>query len=61
MNRTNVVRTSTTSLLLVRDIFRFLIIHIAWVGLCYFMNINAEIANEILLAPWQELILLYNK
>ena len=61
MNRTNVVRTSTTSLFLDREIFRFLIIHIAWVGLCYFMNINAEMANEILLAPWQELILLDNK
>jgi hypothetical protein len=62
MNRTTVMRSSTTSsLLLVRRIFRFLILHIAWVGLCYFININAEMANEILLAPWQESILLDNK
>jgi len=31
--------------------FRFVLLHIAWVGLCYYIEANAEMANKILLAP----------
>jgi hypothetical protein len=37
-------------------IFRLIIFHIAWVGVYYYIEANAEMANEILLAPWQQVI-----
>ena len=38
------------------DVFRFILMHIAWVGVCYYIEVNADMANKILLAPWQQSI-----
>eukprot|EP00536_Pseudo-nitzschia_multiseries_P015178 jgi/Psemu1/41538/gm1.41538_g len=35
---------------------RSVILHTAWVGLCYYFEVNAGMANDILLAPWQQSI-----
>lgn len=37
-------------------IFCLIVLHIGWVGVCYYIEANADMANNILLAPWQQVI-----
>jgi len=36
--------------------FCLILFHIAWVGVCLYLEANASMANKILLAPWQQVI-----
>ena len=38
------------------QIFCLIALHIGWVGVCYYIEANADMANNILLAPWQQVI-----
>eukprot|EP00532_Pseudo-nitzschia_australis_P007095 CAMPEP_0168179394 /NCGR_PEP_ID=MMETSP0139_2-20121125/9821_1 /TAXON_ID=44445 /ORGANISM="Pseudo-nitzschia australis, Strain 10249 10 AB" /LENGTH=432 /DNA_ID=CAMNT_0008099223 /DNA_START=118 /DNA_END=1416 /DNA_ORIENTATION=- len=71
MNNTRHGTTSTTAgtnknkwhsflaLALVRvDGLRFLLLHVAWLGVCFYFEANAEMVNIILLAPWEQSIYL---
>lgn len=38
------------------DVFRLVLFHIAWFGVCYYFEANIDMMNEILLAPRQQVI-----
>lgn len=38
--------------------FPLVLLHIAWIGICFYVEANSEMASHILLAPWQQVITL---
>ncbi|VEU42312.1 unnamed protein product [Pseudo-nitzschia multistriata] len=55
MNKNKITSSPALILVGVNEI-RFLLLHIGWIGVCYYFEANAEMGNRILLAPWQQTI-----
>ena len=51
--------SSQTSPKLTRWItFPLILLHIAWIGVCFYVEANSKMASNILLAPWQHIVTL---